>query len=126
MRALLIDVVAQKIRVYEISANYKDIYAAIGNGCSCFTAPVRFENSDFLFVDDEALLHSDDPQGAFQMHGWRIPIVGNGLILGSNQDGETIDCITNPEDIIDQIIWYDAQEAKEYKEFAMKHMDCIM
>ena len=126
MRALLIDVEARKIRVYEISANYKDIHAAIGGSCRYFTTPVRFPNGDFLFVDDEGLLHKEDPKGAFQMNGWRIPIVGNGLILGSNYEGETIDCTTNPEDIIDEINWYSPQQAKDYKTFAQMHMDCIM
>jgi hypothetical protein len=123
MRALFFDVKEQKIKVYEISANFRDIYAAIGHGCTCFTAPVRFENGDFLFCDDEALLHEEEPEGGFMLEGWRIPIIGNGLVLGANLEGETVDCISNPEDF--QVKWMEQTESRDYVRFAKNHMELL-
>ena len=57
MRAIKIDV--QKRDVYEIEMNgddFRELYGVIGNNCTSFCAPVRFDNEDTLFCDDEILL----------------------------------------------------------------------
>lgn len=87
--AILVDSAKQTIKCVTIDT-YKDIYKHIGNECECFDVPVEFENNDALYCDDEGLYHPF--QGGIIMRGWDRPIVGNVLIIGTDEEGESVDC----------------------------------
>jgi hypothetical protein len=116
MKAILIDVVNQQVVETEIS-NYKEIYTKIGNGCTLFTVPVTFENEDALYVDDEGLLHPEI-QGGFIMKDWVRPMVGNGVILGTDDEGESVDCKTTVDEIKAQIQFLSKDLAEGWKRVA--------
>ena len=101
MKALKIDVVNQTISKIEIT-NYKEIYSAIGNGCNLFCCPIEFENGDVLYSDDEALLHGE-VEGCFSMVDWNYPLVGNAIILGSDEEGGMADSKTKANEILEKI-----------------------
>lgn len=110
-KAILINVEAQTVTETTIG-HYSEIYKAIGNGCSLFQCPVEFENGDTLYVDEEGLYH--DHKGCFIMEGWRYPLVGNAIILGSDEEGESVDCQSTIESIKSQITFYGEEITKAW------------
>ena len=115
-KAILIDVQAQTITETQIG-HYSDIYAKIGSGCHTFACPVEFDNGDSLYIDDEGLYH--DPKGCFVMKGWAVPVVGNAIILGSDEEGESVDCQSTIEAIQSQVKFFNEGVAKAWAEKAL-------
>ena len=118
MKALKIDVINQTITEVEIK-HTNEIYGLIGNGCNLFCAPVDFDNGDTLFSDDEALLH-EKVEGCFGMENWMYPLVGNAIVLGSDEDGHICDCKSKPEDLLGKLIWGNKETAEMYRDHAMR------
>lgn len=113
-KAIKIDVEKQSVYEIEIGDDFREIYPHIGNGCSLFTVPVQFENGDSLYADDEGLLHQE-MIGGFIMENWRCPIVGNAIILGTDDEGDSIDYKSNIPDIEKRIDWLSKSQAELYK-----------
>lgn len=101
IKAIKIDVEKQSVYPIEITDNFRDIYGVIGNGCSLFCLPVKYENGDGLFADDEILLRPSDIKGGFMFPGWSYPITNNAVIIGSNDEGDSVDCKSSIEDFND-------------------------
>lgn len=85
MKAIKIDAYANTITEVEISNDFREISRNIG--CDLFCVGHTLPNGDTLFVDDEGWLNYNVTR-AFGFSG-RI-LAGNGLILGSNQEGDSI------------------------------------
>jgi hypothetical protein len=117
MKALKIDVVNKTITEIQLE-HTKEIYKIVGNGCHTFCAPVEFDNQDTLFADDEALLQSE-LQGCFMLPDWKYPIVGNAVILGTDYDGDVCDCKTNPEDLLEIIMFGNKEAAEIHRDTAL-------
>lgn len=118
-KAILIDVVNKEISFTTIN-HYKEIYNAIGHGCNTFDCPYQFPNGDSLYVDDEGLLH-DDVHGCFILEGWYSPCVGNAIILGTNDEGESIDCKSTLEEIQKQIKFFSKDVALAWRDAALSN-----
>ena len=113
-RAIKIDVEQKKI--YEIQiGDFKTIYPAIGNGCDTFTVPIECDNGDSLYCDDEGCLQPEI-KGGFIMTGFRhdAMIVGNAIILGTDEEGESVDAVSTVEELAQSVIFVDENSAKEY------------
>lgn len=106
MKALKINTGNKTIEEIEISS-WKDIAPAIGNGCELFAIPIIFENEDGIYVDDEGLFN--DFQGGFMLKDWEYPIVGNALLVGSDDDGNSVDVKTSVDDLEKMVIWVDME-----------------
>ena len=113
MKALKIDVTSKTVTTVEIN-DYKEIYQQIGNGCEIFCCPVEFEGLDTLYADDESLLYNN-LQGCFILPNWSIPIVGNAIVLGANDEGESQDVKMSAEWLQSQITWGNKEVAEEYQ-----------
>lgn len=86
-QAFLIDPVAQSITEVTYTGHYTNIYTHLG--IDTFTVvDLGFDNGDAVFVDDEGLLKSD--QRFFQIDGYPQPIAGRGLVLGTDEEGESV------------------------------------
>ena len=96
MQAILIDPYTQTIEVVEYSGDYKDISAMLG--CDLFTT-VYAEMPDTIYVDDEGLYVED--KRFFKLKGYPQPLAGRGLVLGSTDDGDSTDCVSSLQDILD-------------------------
>jgi hypothetical protein len=116
-KALLIDVVNKTVSNVTVK-RYQEIYDHIGNGCHLFCIPYTFENEDSLYADDEALLQ-DTIIGGFMLPDWHSPIIGNAIILGSDDEGESVDCKTKAATILEDIIFLDRNLANEYAALVM-------
>jgi hypothetical protein len=53
------------------------------------------------------------------MDNWSYAIVGNAIILGTDEEGESIDCKYSPMDVYSQIIWGNKAVAEEYRKVAL-------
>ena len=117
MKAIKIDAENQKIVFVEVSSDYKDIYVQLGLGCDIMTAPIILENEDTVYVDDEGLLRGP------AKCGWTMSLsdgtfwkfVGNGLILGSNDEGESAPAKSTIEEIATMVGWMNEEAAKLYQ-----------
>ena len=116
-KCILVDVVNQTVSESTIG-DYEDIYRLIGNGCELFCIPIEFENGDSLFSDDEGLLH-EEVHGCFMLNGWTIPLVGNAVILGSDEEGDSVDCLTTVEEIQSQIKFYSKEIAEQWRSISL-------
>ncbi len=110
MKALKIDVATKKVTQVEIQ-DYKEIYKHIN--AELFCCPVQFPNGDVLYADDEGLLK--EVVGCFCMPNWNHPIVGNAIILGSTEYGESTDCKTKAEYLQSTILFGNKELVEFYK-----------
>lgn len=115
-KALLIDVVAKQITEVEIG-DYKDIYKHIGNGCNLFEIPIELENGDSIFIDEEGLLK--EVHGGFMMAGWRYPLCGNGVILGQDDEGDSVSYKSSIEEIKRAVIFVSKEYSQAWQEKAL-------
>jgi len=117
MKAIKIDVANKKVSQVNIE-NYKEIYGQIGNGCNLFCCPVQWENNDVLYADDEALL-KDELEGCFMMPDFNYPIVGNAIILGTNEEGESVDVKTKISELQKKIMFGNKEAAELWRNRAI-------
>lgn len=90
MRAILIDPFDESVTEVEYDGDYKNIYKLLSHPehhVDCFTV-VYLENGDGIFVDDEGLFK--DPKHFFTYTGYDQPIAGKGLVLGTDEEGNSV------------------------------------
>jgi hypothetical protein len=107
MKAFLIDPAAKTVTEVEYSGNWQDIYPL--TDCDCFTT-VDIDGANTMFLDDEGLLkgHRDD----FFVYGPECqPLAGKALVLGYDEEGETVASSLTIQEIVSQVKWMDAQTA---------------
>lgn len=85
MLAYLIDVRRMEVQTVELSGDYREIYPLIG--CETFTCVQINDKNDVIYVDDEGLLKDLKTQSFFMFKGYPQPLAGNGLILGTDDEG---------------------------------------
>lgn len=95
MRAIKIDAKARTVTEIDLPKGIDAMQAAIG--CDCFCFAVSWRNGDTLYVDDEGLLNPCDE--FFVIETGHQPFAGNGLILGSDEEGESVDAKTPLTDV---------------------------
>jgi hypothetical protein len=101
--ALLIDSTAKTVTEVEVGEGIEDIYKHLG--CSCFDI-VNLGGGVDCYVDDEGLLKNGyiDEDGTkhnmtgFVFDGGNV-LMGNGLIMGHNEEGESVDSPVQVADI---------------------------
>ena len=94
--ALLLDATNKTITEIELG-DFQDIQDKIG--CRCFAIIDLGQGVDYLY-DDEGLLNEAyiDDDGikhnmfGIQIKGYHQVVMGNALISGHNEEGETVDC----------------------------------
>ena len=111
MKALKINVATQQVEEIEIK-DWREISPAIGNECTNFECPVSFENEDCFYCDEEGLFHTIE--GGFIMDKWGSPIVGNALLIGTDNEGDSVDVKTTKEELMNQLTWVSKDEANDY------------
>jgi hypothetical protein len=85
MLTILIDPFQNQITEELITQDYKDLYKLLD--CEMFDAIRINDQRDSVFIDDEGLYKPD--QQFFMIEGYPQPIAGKGLIIGSNEAGES-------------------------------------
>jgi len=85
MIAYLIDPHAKTVEQVEYNGDYQEIYKLID--ANTFDV-ARLEHGDGIFVDDDGLM-SDNPM-FFKHRDYQQPLVGKGLVLGCDYEGNSI------------------------------------
>lgn len=108
MRAIKIDVENRSVYEIDLKEGLQPIYDAIGNNCRMFEAPIRFNNNDALFCDEEIALRPDDIVGGFSIMGndFGQPILNNAIIIGGDEYGESCDAQSPLEYLQERVRFY--------------------
>tara|TARA_R110000772_G_C13310268_1_gene440099 strand:+ start:25587 stop:25937 length:351 start_codon:yes stop_codon:yes gene_type:complete len=113
MRAILIDPTNQTITEVEYDGNYKSIYGIIGNGCHTFSV-FNYKNGDGFYHDDEGLFNENI--GGIIYKDWNSPVVGKVLVLGCDDEGDSIAPISYIEELKEGLKFLRPQQLEEYFE----------
>jgi len=123
MQAYLIDPVAKEIRPVDFDGDYKSICRLID--CRTFTV-VEIEGTgdpaDIVFVDDEGLLN--DPHFFFMLDSYPQPLAGFGLVLGTDDDGESVSPRITLEELTRRVS-YRQLRVKGFRDLTMKEREAI-
>lgn len=87
MQAYLIDPFAQTVTEVDYSGDIADIYKL--TDCETFAVAQFDARGNGVFVDDEGLLNNK-PKAFFQIWDYPQPLAGKGLVLGTDDEGESI------------------------------------
>ena len=117
-KAIKIDSENQKLEYITIGDDYREISSAIGNNCGLFTC-IYLDDEDAMYCDDDSLLRPSDIKGGFLIEGWNTPIVGNAIILGTDEDGDSSDCHVTIEELGDNIKFLGADMCIRYANVVM-------
>jgi len=103
-KAILIDVVAKTITEVEKGEGIQSIYdhlkcdtfdvVGLGGGVDCYVDDEGLLKTPY--IDDEGIKHN---MNGFTFKGMGNVLMGNGLILGHNEEGESIDSPVNIEQV---------------------------
>lgn len=98
MNAYLIDPFARTVTAVEHNGDYQEIYKFIG--ASTFDI-ARLNDGDGIFVDDDGLSKHDQ---AFFLHkGYGQPLAGKALVLGCDDEGDSVSPRCTLEDLRQQV-----------------------
>ena len=67
-----------------------------------------------MYADDESLLRIDAIKGGFVLQGYGGMIVGNAIILGTDEEGDSVDVKSTIDEIAERVIFTDENMAKDY------------
>ena len=103
MKALFINSEDQTIRTISYDGDYRSIYRILG--CRMFECvDLPFKNGDTVYVDEEGLYQDDCYSFTIEGEDGRLNhIMGNGLVLGTDAEGESIEHQTSLEDVKSRI-----------------------
>ena len=99
MKAILIDVKNQEIKEVEHDNTLQNIYGLLD--CRVFDV-VRIDNVNSIFVDDEGIL-KDNLYFQYSGRDHVIQLAGNGLILGVDDEGNSISPTLTVEDVKNKV-----------------------
>jgi hypothetical protein len=109
MKAFLIDPFTKTITAVEYDGNYKSIYKMLG--CDLFDVVELPDFEDAIYVDDEGLMVAACDQAYFMVRELPRPLAGKGLVLGTNDDGESADPLVTIEQLTARVRWVSREEA---------------
>ncbi len=106
MKAILIDSINKEVKEVEIGKGIDEMYKFLQ--CECFTVASYLDKEDAIFVDDEGLMNGTDV--FFTFEGAHQPFAGNGLIMGCDDMGESVDCKVDIDEVKNKVKFYDRYE----------------
>lgn len=93
MKVIIINTQERKIEEKEIEGTLEDFQAVVGG----YITAVNITDTDCFYVNDEGLF--DPTLEWFEFKGAHQPFKGNGVVVGTDEEGETI----SPAITIDEI-----------------------
>lgn len=124
MKALLIDSLNEKIVPIELDDQkelLEQYYELIGNNCNLIESPYEFNDNEVLLVDEEGLFNG--AKKGFKYQDWHYPIVGNGIIIGVDNETGDSTSITSDIEVFSNIIWCNENEISEHISKTLGHYE---
>ena len=106
MKAILIDSINKEVKEVEIGKGIDEMYKFLN--CQCFTIATYLPKDDAIFVDDEGLMNGTDVFFTYEVA--HQPFAGNGLIMGCDDEGESVDCKISFTEVKDKVKFYTRYE----------------
>ena len=105
MRGILINPWTKEITEVQVEEGLQAMYVLLSNPApevrvDCFAIGFMWQNGDTLYVDDEGLFKA---QAFFSVNGQAQAMTGRGLILGSDDEGNSVDIKSSLTDIQNEI-----------------------
>ena len=113
MKALLIDPYERTIKEVKHAGDLKSLYELLD--CSMVEAPIDYPNGDTLYCDEEGWVYPREFLAGFMFPDWDYPILGKALIVGSDEDGRDVGCLSDVDDF-KNIIWKNHNEMMKHGE----------
>ena len=101
IKAILIDPFEMTVSEVGYGGEMADIYRLVD--ADLFTVAGFGEDGDGVYVDDEGLFKAT--QRFFKLDGYPQPLAGKGLVLGSNDGGESVVPVTTVEAVRAAVRW---------------------
>ena len=102
MKAILIDVINKEVREVEHDDTLESIYKHVD--CGTFDV-VRIDNLNSIYIDDEGLFIEDQQFFNYVIDLRVASLAGNGLILGVDDEGNTIEPTLTLEEVKSSVFW---------------------
>jgi hypothetical protein len=112
MKAILIDVLNENVRMVEVDDKnvLKDWYKHIG--CSMVEVAHYFNEHDSIMVDEEGLFSMDNSSKFFSVVDGHQPFIGNGLVVGVDMNGKSVDPCISVEEVRSQVSFHTIREVR--------------
>ena len=118
MKAIHVKSLSHTVKMIDLPKGVEHIYPYIGNGCTTFECPYIFATEDTIYVDEEGLFH--ETVGGFMIVNSKInPLLGNALIIGTDEEGGATDVKMTVEEVEKSIIWLTDEECEIWREHAL-------
>lgn len=101
MRAILIDPVEETVTEVDYDGDFRSIYSLLD--ITCFTCVQINSHGDVIYIDDEGLMKSG--QLFFEHAAYPRPLAGKGLVLGTNDEGETVPPVVATHKLCDDVLF---------------------
>lgn len=119
MRAILIDPFSKTVTQVECAPGIEAIYALIDADCFC---TVNLDDAgNAVYLDDEGLFR--EGQEFFALGNYPQPLAGRGLILGCNEEGESVATTITVEQVRAAVRWLSPAAAVSMNRNAVAEME---
>jgi hypothetical protein len=108
MRAYLILPQSKTIEMVNHSGDYRQIYDFLN--AKAFDLVNLYENEDGAYIDDEGLIPKTHKGKRVEQYFWihrnyPTPLAGPGLVLGHNEDGDSVEPSCTIEELRNDVKW---------------------
>ena len=107
MKAIIVDTPNHEIYEQDIDDNDLKRYLSFGHYYSSGFDMVYLTLTEAMFVDDEGLVRN---LPLFELKGHEGLLAGKAVILGMNEEGESVDTTLSVERVVDAVTWRDDVE----------------
>jgi hypothetical protein len=108
MKAIFIDSKNREVKEVEIKGDLQSWYETIG--CGMVECALYFDDHDSIMVDEEGLFHSECNEFFF-VKGGHQPFAGNGLVVGTDENGESVSTKISLDEVKSKVKFMDRFDA---------------
>jgi hypothetical protein len=108
MKAIFINSKNKEVKEVDIKGDLQSWYETIG--CDMVECALYFDDHDSIMVDEEGLFHSECNEFFF-VEGGHQPFAGNGLVVGTDENGETVGTKISLDEVKSKVKFMDRFDA---------------
>lgn len=102
VKAILVDPAARPVvDVLHDASDFRNIYKQIDAACFCLVS--LNTAGDTVYLDDNGMYAAK--QSLWKLDGYPHPFINKGLVLGTDEEGETDHCTITAAELLPKITW---------------------